>query len=134
VQERTKGIVEVARPNLRTAQDRLIQTEKLASPANSYHRRHRARDQKPAHFVNKFSALSVELSTNWVRFSGPRRWTTRTRRETDELAQMLKSNLEKRSARQTRADLIVKNMLAAFPREFRRASAGQSQRPCRIVP
>lgn len=96
--------------NLRTAQDRLIQTEKLASlgqlTAGIAHE-----IKNPLNFVNNFSALSVELldelqqALNGAAAGGP------ARAEIDELAAMLRGNLEKIVRHGKRADSIVKNML-----------------------
>jgi two-component system NtrC family sensor kinase len=95
---------------LRTAQDRLIQTEKLASlgqlTAGIAHE-----IKNPLNFVNNFSALSVELidelqeALDGAVADGP------SRAEIDELAAMLRGNLEKIVRHGKRADSIVKNML-----------------------
>lgn len=95
---------------LRAAQDRLIQTEKLASlgqlTAGIAHE-----IKNPLNFVNNFSALSVELldelqqALNGAAAGGP------ARAEIDELAAMLRGNLEKIVRHGKRADSIVKNML-----------------------
>ncbi|MCW0000767.1 GAF domain-containing protein [Pararhizobium sp. YC-54] len=95
---------------LRAAQDRLIQTEKLASlgqlTAGIAHE-----IKNPLNFINNFSALSVELldelqqALNGAAAGGP------ACAEIDELAAMLKGNLEKIVRHGKRADSIVKNML-----------------------
>ena len=96
--------------NLRTAQDRLIQTEKLASlgqlTAGIAHE-----IKNPLNFVNNFSALSRELidELNEVLKTAP--LDDKTREEIDELTHMLKGNLEKVVQHGKRADSIVKNML-----------------------
>ena len=95
---------------LRTAQDRLIQTEKLASlgqlTAGIAHE-----IKNPLNFVNNFSALSGELidELNGVLKDTP--LDDKTREEIDELTHMLKGNLEKVVQHGKRADSIVKNML-----------------------
>jgi two-component system NtrC family sensor kinase len=95
---------------LRTAQDRLIQTEKLASlgqlTAGIAHE-----IKNPLNFVNNFSALSVELVDELDDVLKPATLDNKTREETSELTQMLKGNLEKVVQHGQRADSIVKNML-----------------------
>ena len=95
---------------LRTAQDRLIQTEKLASlgqlTAGIAHE-----IKNPLNFVNNFSALSVELVDELDDVLKPATLDDKTREETGELTQMLKGNLEKVVQHGQRADSIVKNML-----------------------
>jgi two-component system NtrC family sensor kinase len=109
VRERTKELSQ-SLDDLRTAQDRLVQTEKLASlgqlTAGIAHE-----IKNPLNFVNNFSALSVELVDELGEVLKPAPLDDRTRQETDELAQMLKGNLEKVVQHGKRADLIVKNML-----------------------
>jgi signal transduction histidine kinase len=109
VQDRTEELSRSLK-DLRTAQDRLIQTEKLASlgqlTAGIAHE-----IKNPLNFVNNFSALSVELVEDLQRAldgavpEGP------ARNEIDELAAMLRGNLEKIIQHGKRADSIVKNML-----------------------
>jgi two-component system, NtrC family, sensor kinase len=109
VQERTKEL-SLSLDNLRTAQDRLIQTEKLASlgqlTAGIAHE-----IKNPLNFVNNFSALSVELVDELDEVLKPAVLEQKTRKETDELTHMLKGNLEKVVQHGKRADSIVKNML-----------------------
>jgi len=109
VQERTKEL-SLSLDNLRTAQDRLIQTEKLASlgqlTAGIAHE-----IKNPLNFVNNFSALSVELVDELDDVLKPATLDNKTREETDELTKMLKGNLEKVVQHGQRADSIVKNML-----------------------
>jgi signal transduction histidine kinase len=96
--------------DLRTAQDRLVQTEKLASlgqlTAGIAHE-----IKNPLNFVNNFSALSAELTDelNDVLKSAALGDTIRV--EVDELTKMLKDNLQKVVQHGKRADSIVKNML-----------------------
>jgi PAS domain S-box-containing protein len=95
---------------LRAAQDRLVQTEKLASlgqlTAGIAHE-----IKNPLNFVNNFSALSVELVGEMNEVLAEAALDKKTRDEMDELAQMLKANLEKVVQHGQRADSIVKNML-----------------------
>ena len=109
VQERTKEL-SFSLDELRTAQDRLIQTEKLASlgqlTAGIAHE-----IKNPLNFVNNFSALSVELVDELDDLLKPATLDNKTREETSELTQMLKANLEKIVQHGERADSIVKNML-----------------------
>jgi signal transduction histidine kinase len=95
---------------LRTAQDRLVQTEKLASlgqlTAGIAHE-----IKNPLNFVNNFSALSAELIDELNDVLKPAALDEKTREEVDELTHMLKGNLEKVVQHGKRADSIVKNML-----------------------
>jgi signal transduction histidine kinase len=95
---------------LRTAQDRLVQTEKLASlgqlTAGIAHE-----IKNPLNFVNNFSALSSELIDEMSEVLKSTNLDDKTREEIDELTHMLKSNLEKVVQHGKRADSIVKNML-----------------------
>jgi two-component system, NtrC family, sensor kinase len=109
VQRRTREL-SLSLEELRTAQDRLVQTEKLASlgqlTAGIAHE-----IKNPLNFVNNFSALSIELIeelkdvVNLGHFDGD------VRRQAEELTGLLKSNLEKVVQHGGRADSIVKNML-----------------------
>jgi len=109
VQTRTK---ELARSleDLRAAQDRLIQTEKLASlgqlTAGIAHE-----IKNPLNFVNNFSALSVELTDELSAVLKQTMLADRIRAEVDELTGTLKDNLGKVVQHGKRADSIVKNML-----------------------
>ncbi|MFL4968069.1 MAG: GAF domain-containing protein, partial [Xanthobacteraceae bacterium] len=109
VQERTKELSK-SLDELRTAQDRLIQTEKLASlgqlTAGIAHE-----IKNPLNFVNNFSALSMELVDELHDVLKPTALDNKTREGTNELTQMLKANLEKVVQHGKRADSIVKNML-----------------------
>jgi GAF domain-containing protein len=109
VQERTKEL-SLSLDELRSAQDRLIQTEKLASlgqlTAGIAHE-----IKNPLNFINNFSALSVELVDELDDALKPVALDKKTREETDELTNMLKGNLEKVVQHGKRADSIVKNML-----------------------
>jgi signal transduction histidine kinase len=109
VQERTREL-SLSLDNLRTAQDRLIQTEKLASlgqlTAGIAHE-----IKNPLNFVNNFSALSKELVDELGDALKPVTLDDKKRKELDELTHLLKGNLEKVVQHGQRADSIVKNML-----------------------
>jgi two-component system, NtrC family, sensor kinase len=109
VQERTRELSK-SLDDLRAAQDRLVQTEKLASlgqlTAGIAHE-----IKNPLNFVNNFSALSAELVAEMSDVLAKTSLDVATREELDELAQTLKSNLEKVVQHGKRADSIVKNML-----------------------
>ena len=108
-QQRTR---ELARSleDLRTAQDRLVQTEKLASlgqlTAGIAHE-----IKNPLNFVNNFSALSVELIDELRETLGGVHLDDEQRKEISEIADMLRGNLDKVVQHGKRADSIVKNML-----------------------
>ena len=109
VQSRTKELA-ASLDDLRTAQDRLVQTEKLASlgqlTAGIAHE-----IKNPLNFVNNFAALSGELIDELNDVLKPAALDGKTREEIDELTHMLKGNLEKVVQHGKRADSIVKNML-----------------------
>jgi signal transduction histidine kinase/DNA-binding FrmR family transcriptional regulator len=96
--------------DLRTAQGRLVQTEKLASlgqlTAGIAHE-----IKNPLNFVNNFSSLSAELVDEVNEVLKGIRLDLKPRKELEELTAMLKSNLEKVVQHGKRADSIVKNML-----------------------
>jgi GAF domain-containing protein len=108
-QQRTQ---ELARSleHLRTAQDRLVQTQKLASlgqlTAGIAHE-----IKNPLNFVNNFSGLSVELIDELQATLGGVKADDGTRTEIAELTDTLRGNLEKVIQHGKRADSIVKNML-----------------------
>jgi two-component system NtrC family sensor kinase len=109
VQARTREL-SASLDELRTAQDRLVQTEKLASlgqlTAGIAHE-----IKNPLNFVNNFSALSAELIDELNEVLKPAALDDKIREEIDELTHMLKGNLEKVVQHGKRADSIVKNML-----------------------
>jgi two-component system NtrC family sensor kinase len=109
VQARTRELSQ-SLDDLRTAQDRLVQTEKLASlgqlTAGIAHE-----IKNPLNFVNNFAALSAELTDELNDTLKPVPLAGTTREEVDELTRMLKDNLEKVVQHGKRADSIVKNML-----------------------
>jgi two-component system NtrC family sensor kinase len=96
--------------DLRTAQDRLVQTEKLASlgqlTAGIAHE-----IKNPLNFVNNFAALSAELTDELNEVLSPAPLDRKTREEVDEITHTLKDNLSKVVQHGKRADSIVKNML-----------------------
>ena len=95
---------------MRTAQDRLVQTEKLASlgqlTAGIAHE-----IKNPVNFVNNFSGVSAELIDELQEALGAMTGDDKTRREITELADTLRDNLDKIVQHGKRADAIVKNML-----------------------
>jgi two-component system, NtrC family, sensor kinase len=96
--------------DLRTAQDRLIQTEKLASlgqlTAGIAHE-----IKNPLNFVNNFSAVSVELIDELREALKGVHLDSKLRAEIAGIAEMLQGNLDKVVQHGKRADAIVKNML-----------------------
>ena len=108
-QQRTR---ELARSleDLRTAQDRLVQTQKLASlgqlTAGIAHE-----IKNPLNFVNNFSAVSVELIDELRGALGSAHLDNKLRGEINEIADTLQGNLDKVVQHGKRADAIVKNML-----------------------
>jgi two-component system, NtrC family, sensor kinase len=109
VQARTRELSQ-SLDDLRTAQDRLIQTEKLASlgqlTAGIAHE-----IKNPLNFVNNFAALSVELTDELKGALKPAVLDQTIRAEVDEITGLLKDNLGKVVQHGKRADSIVKNML-----------------------
>ncbi len=96
--------------DLRTAQDRLVQTEKLASlgqlTAGIAHE-----IKNPLNFVNNFSTLSIELIDELQEELAKIKVDDAARADITELADTLKGNLDKIAQHGKRADSIVKNML-----------------------
>ena len=96
--------------DLRTAQDRLVQTEKLASlgqlTAGIAHE-----IKNPLNFVNNFSGLSVELIDELAEGLKGLALDDKQRAEFAELTETLRANLQKVVQHGKRADSIVKNML-----------------------
>ncbi len=95
---------------LRNTQDRLIQTEKLASlgqlTAGIAHE-----IKNPLNFVNNFAALSSELTDELGEALRSASLGEPERQDIGALIHMLQGNLEKIVQHGTRADSIVKNML-----------------------
>jgi GAF domain-containing protein len=108
-QARTKELA-ASLEELRTAQDRLVQTEKLASlgqlTAGIAHE-----IKNPLNFVNNFSSLSAELTDELNDVLKTADLADKVREEVDELTGLLKDNLQKVVQHGKRADSIVKNML-----------------------
>ena len=102
--------IEASLKDLRTAQDRLVQTEKLASlgqlTAGIAHE-----IKNPLNFVNNFSAVSVELIDELREALVSVHLDDKQRAEINEIADTLQSNLDKVVQHGKRADSIVKNML-----------------------
>jgi two-component system, NtrC family, sensor kinase len=102
--------VETSLEDLRTAQDRLVQTQKLASlgqlTAGIAHE-----IKNPLNFVNNFSGVSAELIDELREALGRMTGDDKTRREIVELSDTLRDNLDKIVQHGKRADSIVKNML-----------------------
>jgi two-component system NtrC family sensor kinase len=96
--------------DLRTAQDRLVQTQKLASlgqlTAGIAHE-----IKNPLNFVNNFSGVSTELIDELREALGRMTGDDKTCREIAELTGTLRDNLDKIVQHGKRADAIVKNML-----------------------
>jgi two-component system NtrC family sensor kinase len=109
VETRTRELAK-SLEDLRTAQDRLVQTEKLASlgqlTAGIAHE-----IKNPLNFVNNFSSVSVELIDELRETLGNAPLDNETRAGINEIADMLQSNLDKVVQHGKRADSIVKNML-----------------------
>jgi signal transduction histidine kinase len=109
VETRTRELA-ASLADLRTAQNRLIQTEKLASlgqlTAGIAHE-----IKNPLNFVNNFSSLSAELIDELTETLAAVAVDDKTRGDISELAGMLRGNLEKVVQHGKRADSIVKNML-----------------------
>jgi signal transduction histidine kinase len=109
VQKRTRELGR-SLEELRTAQDRLIQTEKLASlgqlTAGIAHE-----IKNPLNFVNNFSAISVELIDELREALAGAKLDSKLQAQVGEIADMLQGNLNKVVQHGKRADSIVKNML-----------------------
>jgi two-component system, NtrC family, sensor kinase len=105
-----RDAAEKALRDLQTAQDRLVQTQKLASlgqlTAGIAHE-----IKNPLNFVNNFSALSVEIADELNEVLKQASLADTLRKEADELTSLLKDNLGKVVQHGERADSIVKNML-----------------------
>jgi signal transduction histidine kinase len=109
VESRTRELAK-SLEDLRTTQDRLVQTQKLASlgqlTAGIAHE-----IKNPLNFVNNFSGVSVELIDELKQALAGMSGDDKTRTEVDELANTLRDNLDKIVQHGKRADAIVKNML-----------------------
>jgi signal transduction histidine kinase len=109
VEARTRELAQSLK-NLQTAQDRLVQTQKLASlgqlTAGIAHE-----IKNPLNFVNNFSSLSTELLDELQEAMQRVQSDQKTRAEIDDLVTTLRANLDKIEQHGKRADSIVKNML-----------------------
>ena len=109
VEARTRELAK-SLEDLRTAQDRLVQTEKLASlgqlTAGIAHE-----IKNPLNFVNNFSAISVELIDELRDALAGANLDNKLRAQISEIADTLQGNLDKVVQHGKRADAIVKNML-----------------------
>ncbi len=109
VQARTRELQQ-SLDDLRAAQDRLIQSEKLASlgqlTAGIAHE-----IKNPLNFVNNFADLSRELVSELEEIVA-KSADEAIKAEAGEIAGLLRSNLEKVVTHGKRADSIVRNMLA----------------------
>jgi signal transduction histidine kinase len=108
-QQRTRELAK-SLEDLQTAQDRLVQTQKLASlgqlTAGIAHE-----IKNPLNFVNNFSGLSVELLDELQEAVESGTFDDKRRTEIAELTGTLRGNLDKIAQHGKRADSIVKNML-----------------------
>jgi signal transduction histidine kinase len=96
--------------DLETAQDRLVQTQKLASlgqltPGIAHE------IKNPLNFVNNFSSLSSELLDELQTALNGASLDDKLRAEIDEVTETLRGNLDRIVQHGKRADSIVKNML-----------------------
>jgi signal transduction histidine kinase len=102
--------VEASLEDLRTTQDRLVQTQKLASlgqlTAGIAHE-----IKNPLNFVNNFSGVSVELIDELRQELEGVKVGSKARAAIAELTNTLRDNLDKVVQHGKRADAIVKNML-----------------------
>ena len=109
VEARTRELA-TSLEDLRTTQDRLVQTQKLASlgqlTAGIAHE-----IKNPLNFVNNFSAVSVELIDELRQALTGAHLDSKLRAEISEIADTLQGNLDKVVQHGKRADAIVKNML-----------------------
>ncbi len=109
VEARTRELAK-SLEDLRTTQDRLVQTEKLASlgqlTAGIAHE-----IKNPLNFVNNFSGVSVEMIDELREALKDVSLNEKRRGEITELMETLRGNLAKVVQHGKRADTIVKNML-----------------------
>jgi signal transduction histidine kinase len=109
VEARTRELAK-SLADLRTTQDRLVQTQKLASlgqlTAGIAHE-----IKNPLNFVNNFSSLSTELIDELQEALADVNLNEKRRNEITELMDTLRGNLDKVVQHGKRADAIVKNML-----------------------
>jgi signal transduction histidine kinase len=109
VEARTRELAK-SLEDLRSTQDRLVHTQKLASlgqlTAGIAHE-----IKNPLNFVNNFSGVSVELIDELRQALAGANLNTKLRAEISEIADTLQGNLDKVVQHGKRADAIVKNML-----------------------
>jgi GAF domain-containing protein len=109
VEARTRELAK-SLEDLRTTQDRLVQTQKLASlgqlTAGIAHE-----IKNPLNFVNNFSGVSAELIDELQEVLKDAGLNEKRRSEATELMDTLRGNLDKVVQHGKRADAIVKNML-----------------------
>ena len=109
VEARTRELA-ASLENLRTTQDRLVQTQKLASlgqlTAGIAHE-----IKNPLNFVNNFSGVSVELIDELQDTLKGILFDNKARAEIDELTETLRGNLDKVCNTASARDTIVKSML-----------------------
>jgi GAF domain-containing protein len=109
VEARTRELAK-SLEDLRTTQDRLVQTQKLASlgqlTAGIAHE-----IKNPLNFVNNFSGVSAELIDELQDALTRLSMDRKARAEINELTDTLRGNLDKVVQHGKRADAIVKNML-----------------------
>src|SRR5262245_31903414 len=109
VEARTRELA-ASLENLRATQDRLVQTQKLASlgqlTAGIAHE-----IKNPLNFVNNFSGVSSELIDELQDTLKSIPFDEKARAEINDLTDTLRSNLDKVVQHGKRADAIVKNML-----------------------
>jgi GAF domain-containing protein len=109
VQGRTRELA-ASLEDLRNTQDRLVQTQKLASlgqlTAGIAHE-----IKNPLNFVNNFSTVSSELVDELQDTLKGLAVDDKMRKQIEELTAMLRSNLDRVVQHGKRADSIVKNML-----------------------
>ena len=115
--------------DLRATQDRLVQTQKLASlgqlTAGIAHE-----IKNPLNFVNNFSGVSVELidELQETHREGEGRQES-TREEIAELADTLREQSQQDRAARPTSRLHRQEHAAAFARRLRRAAIGRRERP-----
>jgi signal transduction histidine kinase len=109
VEARTRELA-ASLDDLRATQDRLVQTQKLASlgqlTAGIAHE-----IKNPLNFVNNFSTVSSELIDELQDTLKELAVDEKRRKQVDEITGMLRGNLDKVVEHGKRADSIVKNML-----------------------
>jgi signal transduction histidine kinase len=109
LRQRTEDLTQ-SLEDLRNTQDRLVQTQKLASlgqlTAGIAHE-----IKNPLNFVNNFSGVSVEMIEELQEALNRMKGDAKTRAEIAELTNTLRDNLNKIVQHGKRADSIVKNML-----------------------